>query len=342
MSLRWLWLLGALALWGCRVERVGPSAERAPQAGDAASGEVWIYTSMYRPVLDGFDALFAQRLPGLKVRWFQAGSEKVANRLEAELAAGGTQADLLVTSDPFLYERLKQEGRFAPYASVRALRIPRALLDPDGAYAALRLSTMVIVHAPSLADPPRSFRELTGANWRGRVAIGDPLTSGTAFTWAVAMESKYGEGYFAQLRAAGATVAGGNAAVLQKVQGGEVEVGVLLLENALTARARGARLGIVYPADGAVIIPGYLALFRSSRNPAAARAAYELLLSAEGQALIVGGDMHAVDPALPGPGGEGGLTALLERAQPWTPELLAHGLADGARVKSAFSRAFAQ
>ena len=29
--------------------------------------------------------------------------------------------------------------------------------------------------------------------WKGRTAIGDPLTSGTAFTWAVFIHSKYGD-----------------------------------------------------------------------------------------------------------------------------------------------------
>ncbi len=335
--------LGLLLCSSCRVEWVAPG-QTAAAATEAAgpSGEVWIYTSMYRPVLDRFDGLFAQKLPGVTVRWYQAGSEKIANRLDAELAAGGTQADLLAAADPFLFERLKDDQRLLPYASVRALRMPRTLVDPDGAFVAQRLSTMVLVHRADLPSPPQSFQALVEPEWKGRVAIGDPLTSGTAFTWAVAMDAAYGEAYFAGLRRAGAVVAGGNAAVLQKVQGGEADVGVLLLENALTARAKGAALAIIYPSDGAVVIPGYLALFRHSPRAVAAKAAYELLLSPEGQALIVEGDMHGVDPALPGPSGEAGMDALLARSRPFGPDFLRHGLTEGARVKSAFSRAFAR
>jgi iron(III) transport system substrate-binding protein len=138
-------------------------------------------------------------------------------------------------------------------------------------------------------------------------------------------------------------VAGGNAAVLQKVESGEADAGVLLLENALAARARGSAIQVVWPTDGAVVIPGPVALFATTPNPVAAKAVLDVLLSPEGQRLIVEkGDMHAVDPRLGGPRGEPGVDALLERAQPWTPALLERGLQQGGALKETFTRAFSQ
>lgn len=339
-------LLCCAALAGCRIESATPRAAEGGggNASDTPRGELWVYTSMYRQVLDALDPLVAKALPGVTVHWYQAGSEKVANRLEAELTAGGTQADLLITSDPFLYERFKREGRLLPYASPYALRIPRALVDPDAAYTACRLSTMVLVYRADLpGEPPSSFRELTQPRWKGQVALVDPLTSGTGFTWAVFLEQKYGAGFFAELRQNGARVAGGNAAAMQAVQGNEAQVGVVLLENALAAKAKGSALGIAYPSDGAVIVPGYAAIFRTSRNPGAARALEDLLLSPEGQAAIVRlGDMHAVDPRVPGPRGEVPLSELLARSQPWDESALERGLTRGAEIKASFSKAFSQ
>ncbi len=337
-------LLAALFfLSACRVESVAPGgAQPAPAAStDAPSGELWIYTSMYRQVIDALDPLLKERLPGVTFHWYQAGSEKVASRLEAERAAGAIRADVIATSDPFLYERLKREGSLLPYASPHALRIPRELLDLDAHYAAARLSTMVLVHRRDLSDPPTRFAELAEPTWRGKVAIGDPLTSGTAFTWSVFMESRYGSGFFERLRSNHVVVAGGNAAVLQKVEGGEAEVGVLLLENALAAKARGSPIEHAYPEDGAVLIPGPLAIFKSTRNPAAAKAFVDVLLSSEGQRIIVErGDMHAVDPRLPGPRSEAGLSTLMPRAQPWSDTLLDRGVTRGDQVKTSFTRAF--
>lgn len=341
------WPAAVVALWagavgtvGCRVESVAPGG-CATAATDQPAGDLWVYTSMYRPVIDQLEPLLRLRLPKLTVHWYQAGSEKVANRLEAELAAGGTQADVLMTSDPFLYERYKAEGRWLRYASPNGLRTPRALVDPDGHYAASRLSSMVLVYRAELTAPPHSFAELTEPKWRGEVAIGDPTASGTSFTWALAMEKLYGRGYFEALARNGATVAGGNAAVLQRVEGGEARVGVLLLENALVARGQGAPVRFAYPSDGTVVVPGPLAIFGSTHNPAAAKAFYDLILSPEGQAVLVkSGDMHAVDPRLPGPRGERGTAELMAHAFAWDDAFVAHAVAEGPAVKTAFSKAF--
>ncbi len=348
------WLLPAVltaaCAFGCRIETAPPgqssSAAQRSSAADLTaepSGELWIYTSMYRQVIDALEPLLKERLPNVRVHWYQAGSEKVASRLEAERAAGAVRADVLLTSDPFLYERLREEGALLRYASPNALRIPRSLLDLDAQWVSARLSTMVLVHREGEAEVPASFEALGAPAFRGQVAVGDPLTSGTAFTWAVFVSERYGAGYFPSLRQNGAVVAGGNAAVLQKVESGEVKVGVLLLENALAARSRGSGVAVTWPADGAVVVPGPVAIFAGSPNPQAARAFVDLLLSAEGQALVVAeGDMHAVDPRLPGPDGQPALEALLERSQPWTPEVMEAGMRRGGEIKEAFSRAFSE
>lgn len=338
-------LVSALVLLAaCRIETAAPSDGPAARAQEGVpSGELWVYTSMYQHVLDALEPLLKERLPGVQVHWYQAGSEKVASRLEAERAAGAVRADVLATSDPFLYERLAREGSFLRYASPNVLRVPRSLVELDAHYAAARLATMVLVHRKGALAPPRSFAGLVGEGWRGRAALGDPLTSGTAFTWAVFLQARHGDVFFEQLRAKGAIVAGGNAAVLQKVESGEADAGVLLLENALAAKARGSPIEIVWPEDGAVVIPGPVAIFRSTRNAVAAKALVDLLLSAEGQRIIVEkGDMHAVDPRFEGPRGAPGLEELMTRSQPWTPELVERGLTRGGAIKEAFSKAFSR
>jgi iron(III) transport system substrate-binding protein len=338
---RWL-LLALLCLSGCRIETASPGAATAPAPGDGPRGELWVYTSIYRHVLDALEPELKRALPGVTIHWFQAGSEKVTARLEAELAAGGTPCDLLITSDPFLYQRFKAEQRWHRYVSPNGLRTPRAYVDPDGHFAAVRLSTMVLVHRAG-TPPPESFAALTAPALKGEVALGDPLTSGTAFTWAVALERALGPAYFEQLRANEARVAGGNAAVLQKVEGGEAKVGVLLLENALAAKGKGSPIEIAWPADGAVVIPGYAGILATSQHKAAAEALLDALLSPAGQRVIAEqGDMHAVDPRVAGPRGIATLEQLVERSAPWDEALLERGNTEGSRVKAAFGRAFAR
>jgi iron(III) transport system substrate-binding protein len=328
-------------LGGCRIETATPGAGAATPTGRIA-GDVWVYTSMYRHVLDALDPVLKQQLPDVTVHWFQAGSEKIAAKLEAELAAGGSPCDVLVTSDPFVYQRFKQEHRWLRYVSPNGVRTARSFVDPDGNFEAVRLSTMVLVHRTG-SDAPKAFAALVDPAWKDQVAIGDPLSSGTAFTWSVFMDQQLGPTWASQLRANDARVAGGNAAVLQKLEGNEATVGVLLLENALAAKAKGSPIDITWPEDGAVVIPGYEGIFATTRNPEAAKAVVDLLLSAQGQALIVErGDMHGVDPRLLGPRGTGGDDELLQKSRPWSEALLDTGLTDGARVKQAFTQAFSK
>jgi iron(III) transport system substrate-binding protein len=338
------WVGLVLLLAACRIEAATPRGTAPAMAAEGApSGELWVYTSAFPAVVDELEVLARQHLPQVSVRWFKAGSEKVASRIEGELAAGGIKCDVLAISDPFLVERYKREGLMLPYTSPAMLRLPRSLVDLDGNYAAIRVSTMVLAYRSGLKEPPRTFAELTEPKWRGKVALGDPIASGTAFTWVAFEDRAHGHAYFRALRQNGAVVAGGNAAVQARIESGEVQVGVLLLESVLAAQAKGSDLTFHYPDDGAVTIPGYAAIFKSTRNPGAAKAFYDLLLSPEGQSAMVRiGLLHAADPRQPGPAKEPGIDALLARSQPWSEQFLDLGVTHGAEIKSAFAEAFSQ
>lgn len=310
-------LVGVCAVAGCRIERGAPlKTTTTTTAGP--SGRVVLYTSAYREVTDALVALAKVELKDVELVVFQGGSEKIASRLDADLAAGRAGADVLLVSDPFLYRRLKRNGHLLAYASPQATPIDRRLVDFDNAFVAARVSTMVIAHHTStpVADVPTSLSTVLKGEHphSGDVAFSDPLSSGTAFMTAVIV----GDGdvsFLKDLRARGAVIAGGNAVVVQRVLSRERRFGVVLLENVLAARARGEPIDFVIPAD-AVIIAGDIAILKDTGNVVAARAVVDLVLSPAGQAIIrgVAGRMHAVDPRLSPPDDDVvDLTNLLDR-----------------------------
>lgn len=264
-----------VCLVSCHLEW-GPEA---PCATADKGAEVTVYTSAYPPVVAALRTLASQR--GLQVSFFQAGSEKLAARLDTELAAGQTSADLLLASDPLYYIALKRRRALAPYASLRALKLDHQWVDPDGAFVTARISLMGIAYVPKrLPAPPRAFVDLPPFH----PTLPDALGSGTMMTTAIAWHARYGAAFFTELRHKGATASGGGTAVVDRLQRGEADLGVALLENVLLAPGGG--VAFVLPSDGGVIVPGQLALLAQSHHPEQAKRVYDFLLSPEAQAVF--------------------------------------------------------
>lgn len=323
-----------LLLLACRVELGAPDAGPPSSTGPA---ELWVYTSMYEEVIAALEPQLKVAFPALNVRWYQAGSEKVAQRAETEWEAGSGQACLIMTSDPFWYADLAARGRLRPYVPPAALAMERAWVAPT--HSTARLSTMVLaVNASIIAEGegPKSFQELSDARFRDKVSMPDPLASGTAFTTLAFLQDRYGWDYIAALRANGLVAAGGNSSVLQRLESGERPIGVLLLENVLKARSKGSPILPIIPSDGAIAIPGPVAITADCPHPLQAQALADWMLGAEAQAAMVGGFMHSPFTSVDPPAGAPGLEGL--NLLPWTAEFTSSVAENAASFKESYAR----
>ena len=95
-------------------------------------------------------------------------------------------------------------------------------------------------------------------------------------------------------------MAGGNSAVLGRIESGEKPVGVVLLNNLLT---KPDAAQIIFPTDGAVPIPGPLAIPADCPQRAAAEEVEDWLMGDSAQQLVVQGRMHSPFPGMPAPQG---------------------------------------
>jgi len=327
-------------LFGCRVE-MGPPDRRSHEADGSVQGEVMVYTSMYRHVIDAVKPILRKELPKVNVRWLRGGSEKIATRLDAEIAAGAPQADLILTSDPLWYERLGAAGHLAPYASLRALVMPRALVHPTGHFVTARISTMVLAYNQRLVreeDAPRRFTDLFDPRWHGKVTTPDPLGSGTTFTTLAFLVHAHGPQLLERWKAARTVSSGGNSSTLTRIESGEHSVGFVLLENILKARKNGSPVQFRLPEEGPVLVPGPIAILRDAPNPAAARAVYDLLLSPAVQRAVVDGLMHAAFDDLSPPEGAPPLKTLLDTQYQWSQPFIAEAVPKAAALRADFAR----
>ncbi len=336
------WGFGLLLLVaGCRVVFGPPPRAEAQNEVQAAQGKVLIYTSVYRHVLDALRPVLKEALPDVQVEFLQGGSEKLATRLDAELSAGAPRADLILTSDPFWYERLWHEDHLAAHASVGALSVPDELVHDAGGYTTVRLSTMVIAWDSRVVkdeDAPQSFAELFSSKWTGKVTMPDPLGSGTTFT-TLAFLHAADPNIVTKIAAAKTIASGGNSSTLNRLEAQEHAVGMVLLENILAAKERKTPVHWRLPEEGAVSIPGPVALIRKGPNPKAARAVYDVLLSDAAQAIMVQGNMHAARRGIKPPTGAPDLDALLTTRYRWTSQFTADVAQHGHDLRKKFSEA---
>lgn len=312
-------------LLACRVE-VGAPQTAPIVAGSAPAGEVWIYTSMYPSVIAELEPALRAAYPDIEPKFFQAGSEKVAQRVQAEWDAGSSPACLLLTSDPFWYVELAESGRLQPHLPPNALHV--ANYDRDGLWIASRYGLMVLAaNTNNVPEPPKRIADLADPRFRGRVTMADPLASGTAFTALAFFDAPFIEG----LKANAMVASGGNSAVLARLETGEQDVGLVLLENLIVAKRKGSPVAAFFPEDGAILVPGPIAMTAGCPNPAAAAVVYDFLLSKPGQEAIVRGDMYAALPEVAPPEGAPPLESVVIR--PWTAGFAETVVADKLALK---------
>jgi iron(III) transport system substrate-binding protein len=269
--------------------------------GEEGGTELWIYTSIYPHVIEDLRPHLEAAFPEVRFRWYQKGSEQVAARLNAEIEAGSTDCDLLLTSDPFYFVELAERGLLLRRESGATAGVPAALKDPGGAFATVRIPVMVIgVNRDRLSPEarPRAFRDLVRPELRRRVALGDPLKSGTAFTTVASWVRQHGWEFVEALRANEVVSAGGSTTVRNALETGERLAGVVLLEDLLhrLRAAPDAPLAVVYPEDGAVPVPSPAAILASTDHPELAGRVFDFFFGRVAQDALVRGAMYSPFP----------------------------------------------
>ncbi|MDJ1160130.1 ABC transporter substrate-binding protein [Chelatococcus sp. SYSU_G07232] len=269
------------------------------------SGKLVVYTS--QPNTDAQQTIdaFKAKHPKVEVSFVRDGTPRVLAKLRAEFEAGQPQADVLLIADSVTMEGLKKEGRLLAHGAADVSAYPAGTHDPEKFWFATKLITTGIVYNAKASFQPTSWRDLTKPEARGQVVMPSPLNSGAALIHAATLTANLQEGwgYYEKLRDNGAMAGGGNGDVLKSVAGGEKLYGVIVDYMPIREKAKGAPVAFVFPKEGVSAVTEPVAILTSTRNPAAARAFVDFLLSREGQELALKQGYIAAHPAVALPPG---------------------------------------
>lgn len=306
-----------------------------------AKTELWIYTSLYKDTIADIQPQLEKEFPDVKFNFYQAGSEEVAAKVNAEELAGGIKADVLISSDRFWYEDLAKDGKLHAYKPKAAEKVAKDLKNADGFYSTLSIPVMVLAYNNEVvtdATAPKTFKEMGDAKWKGKFSTGSPLASGTNFTTVAFLQKHYGWDYFKSLKKNDTISEGGNGAVVRRLQSKERPVGWVLLENVLRFQDTDKRIKFVIPEDGAVIQNNVIAITKKSAAKEAAQKFVEWMYGPEGQSAMIKSFMYSPIPGFASPKGAPDLKKVLAKAKPWSPSLIKEFMDDREKIKDNYSK----
>ncbi len=304
-----------------------------------ASGNLVLYTS--QPNTDAQQTIdaFKARHPGVNVTFVRDGTPKILAKLRAEFEAGQPQADLLLIADSVTMEGLKKEDRLLAHDKADVSAYPAGTHDPQKHWFSTKLITTGIAYNTKASFKPASWADLTKPEAKGQVIMPSPLSSGAALIHAATLTGNIEGGwdYYEALKENGALAGGGNGDVLKSVAGGEKLYGVIVDYMPIREKAKGAPVEFVFPKEGVSAVTEPVAILKSTKNPEAARAFVDFLLSKEGQELALKQGYIAAHPAVALPAGYPSRDAI--KVMPFDA---AQALADETKNKAAFADIFGQ
>ncbi len=257
-------------------------------AARAQSGEMMLYTSQPQDLLTQMIGVFNKSYPDVEVKVFRSGTTEVMNKLDAEIAAGDPQPDVLLVANSLVMSDLKANGRLMAYADAPTEGYDPAVMDPDHTYFGTKLITTGIIYNTNLiTEPPKSWKDLTDPRFEGKVIMPSPLYSGAAALHVGTMTAHpdFGWKFYEAMADNGAIAGRGNGSVREAVATGQTPVGIIVDFMTYNAKAEGSPVDFVFPEDGVTAITEPAAILSTAKNPEAAKAFISWLLSKEGQAF---------------------------------------------------------
>jgi iron(III) transport system substrate-binding protein len=305
----------------------------------AVEGKLVLYTS--QPNTDAQQTIdaFKARHPKVEISFVRDGTPRIMAKLRAEIQAGQPQADLLLIADSVTMEGLKKEGRLLAHPGADVAGYPAGVHDSQKFWFATKLITTGIVYNTKAPFKPASWNDLNRPEAKGLVALPSPLNSGAAMIHTVTLTSNLPQGwaYYEALKSNGALAAGGNGDILKQVAGGEKLFGMIVDFMPIREKAKGAPVEFVFPTEGVSAVSEPVAILSNTRNPEAAKAFVDFVLSREGQELASKQGYLPAHPAVAPPPGYPAVNTI--KLMSFDP---ARALANEAANRSRFADIFGQ
>ncbi|SDR53872.1 iron(III) transport system substrate-binding protein [Paraburkholderia fungorum] len=249
-------------------------------------GELNLYWGSYeQKTIEAIRDAFIARYPGIRVNLLRQGSQTVYTRLRLELQRNAPNCDSLGTTNLLHYTELKKINALLPYVPEDARFLPEQFrqLDPDNMYHIGAISlTAINYQSQRVKTAPASWKALLSPEYAGKITVGSPAASGDVAHWALAMRTKFGDGYLRDFAKLNPKVGQSNVDTVTDILAGERIVGAgAPVSYTLAQRAAGQPINVQWPTDDTILNLGLTAIPAKAPHPNAAKLFNNFLYSTE-------------------------------------------------------------
>ena len=161
-----------------------------------AEGKVVMYSVESIELIQELADAFKARFPGIDFDFFRGDSTQIAQRFEAEAAAGRHLSDVLMLTATDS-ENMTRDGLLLDTNSPVAKSYPAGTQPTNGYWYNYGLNTVGFAYNTDLVKPneaPKTWEDLLDPKWKGKIGMQDPKSGGGgAHAWVARMYQVYGE-----------------------------------------------------------------------------------------------------------------------------------------------------
>ncbi|WP_297574065.1 putative 2-aminoethylphosphonate ABC transporter substrate-binding protein [uncultured Deefgea sp.] len=239
-----------------------------------------VYTALEADQLKAYQAKFEAENPDIKIKWVRDSTGIITAKLLAEKA--NPQADVvmgLAASSLLIFEK---DGMLQPYApkGVELLskayvddRTPPAWVGMDVWGAAICFNT--VEAAKQGIKKPESWKDLTKPEYKNKIVMPNPASSGTGYfdvsAWLQIMGEKEGWAYMDKLHDNIAQYTHSGSKPCKQAAAGEFPIGISFEYRAAKIKDGGAPIDLVFPKEGLGWDLEATAIMKGTKNLEAAK-----------------------------------------------------------------------
>lgn len=259
-----------------------------------AQSSVGAYTTLEEPLAKQLFEQF-EKETNIKVNWQRLAGGEVETRLEAEKA--NPQASIWVGGVGLNHMSAKAKGLTAPYKSRMASNTAAQYRDKDNFWIGLYVGPLGFITNAKVASEqgltaPKSWADLLKPEFKGKVRVANPTTSGTAYNVITTIRYIYKgdeEKTFDYLKKLDASIdqytksgaAGGKSVAI-----GEIPVAIGYAHDMVKLKVEGAPVVITIPEDGTGYEVASMSLVKGGKDAVNAKKLYDWILSKTAQDII--------------------------------------------------------